>query len=236
MTADNLTDGIDMVDSKDIGMTYVTLTAAEVGLKVIITDKLLRQEAWSVFSVVGEQMGRAMSRKLDRDIIALFPTLNSATTLGSLAMTLTMTNTAACVAWSKANKCPNPIAIVHHPNAMYALIKSATAIGASYYAGIMQGYSESLLRNFWKMNIDRVNIFEDGNIDAVAGTSSGYGAIFSKNSMVYVEENSPMVERERDASLRGTEVVITSDYGCFLLDGTYGAPMYYSIAAPATTT
>src|SRR4030042_507339 len=43
MTAQALADGVDLADSEDIGMTTTTLTASEVGLKVILTDKLVRQ-------------------------------------------------------------------------------------------------------------------------------------------------------------------------------------------------
>ena len=42
MTAASLTDGIDLVDSQDIGMTTTSLTTGEVGLKVILTDKLVQ--------------------------------------------------------------------------------------------------------------------------------------------------------------------------------------------------
>ena len=40
-TAANLVDGVDLVDTQDIGMSSVTLTSSEVGLKFILTDKLV---------------------------------------------------------------------------------------------------------------------------------------------------------------------------------------------------
>ena len=42
-------------------------------------------------------------------------------------------------------------------------------------------------------------------------------------------------ERQRDASMRATEVVITSDYGVFELDDTRGAGMMYTAATPSNT-
>lgn len=235
MDAAALADGVDLVDSEEIGMTYVDLTASEVGLKIILTDKLVRQEQPDVFRVVGRQMGDAIGRKLDRDIIALFSALNGGTTLGVDNGTLLLINAAGCIAFAKANKFPRPISVVHHPNAIATLAMQGAGVGTQYYNGIMQGLPEELLRNFWKIVIDGVNFFEDGNIDKIAGYDSGYGAIFSKNSMVYVEALAPNVERERDASMRGTEVVIVSDYGVFELDDGYGAPMQYEIGAMSTT-
>ena len=94
--------------------------------------------------------------------------------------------------------------------------------------------SAELLRNFWKINIDGVNFFWDANIDKVSGYDSGYGAIFSKSAMAFVNGWSPEVEREYDASLRAWELVMVSDYGCFELDDSYGAAMQYEIGALAT--
>ena len=42
MTVSDLTDGVDITDDEEIGMTTVDLTASEVGAKVILTDKLVR--------------------------------------------------------------------------------------------------------------------------------------------------------------------------------------------------
>jgi hypothetical protein len=236
MDAAALVDGIDLIDSEEIGMSYVDLTASEVGLKVILTDKLVRQENTDVFRVIGRQMGDAMGRKLDRDIIALFSGLNGGTVLGGDNKDLAVGAITGIAAWARANKLPRPISMVHHPNAVALLASRVAGIGSTYYAGIMQGLPEELLRNFWKISYDGINVFEDGNIDKIAGYDSGYGAIFSKNAMVYVEALAPTVERERDASLRGTEVVIVSDYGVFEVEDTYGAAAQYEIGALATST
>ena len=62
MTMSDLQDGIDMIDEEDIGMTPVDLTASEVGAKVIIPDKLLRQSAVNVMSIIGRQLGVGLAR------------------------------------------------------------------------------------------------------------------------------------------------------------------------------
>lgn len=242
MSAQALTDGVDLVDSEAIAMSTRTLTTGEVGLKVILTDKLARQENEDVFAMVGRQMGDAMARKSDMDIIALFSALNGGTTLGKGALYFSMSHAVACVSFATAHKFPLPVFCVHHPNALASLAKSAMAVGtvgggaSSYYAGIMQGFSEELLRNFWGLRVNNVNFFHDGNIAKQTGETYGYGVIASKSAMCYIESQAPTVERERDASLRGTEVVIVSDYGCFEIDDGYGAPVLYEIGDLATTT
>lgn len=242
MSAANLTDGVDMTDSEDVGMTTTDLTTSEVGLKVILTDKLVRQENEDMFRIVGRQMGDAMARKKDRDIIALFSALNGGTAFGAAAANLTLNNLSACIARAKSLKFPAPVSIVHHPNAIFDVVTSATLVGAQLVTAstsmsnvIPHGFSEDLLSDFYKFMINQVTVFEDGNIDADA-SDDGIGAIFAKDALAYVESVGFNTERERDASLRATELVVTADYGVFELDDAHGAPMTYDIAAPATNT
>uniref|UniRef100_A0A6M3LFJ3 Putative capsid protein n=1 Tax=viral metagenome TaxID=1070528 RepID=A0A6M3LFJ3_9ZZZZ len=234
MEASNLTDGEDIVDSEDIGMTTTDLTTSEVGMKVIITDKLVRQANDDVFRMVGVQMGQGMVRKKEADIIALFPALNGGTVLGADDKNLTAQNFAACIAQAKANKYPSPIFAVHHPNAVFALTASLSPVGATASVAIPRGFSEDKLRDFYKITLNQVPIFETGNIAVIAGYASAYGVIASRDAMCILESTEMNKENERDASLRAWEMIITSDYGCFELDDTYGAAMQYEIGNPAT--
>ena len=43
-------------------------------------------------------------------------------------------------------------------------------------------------------------------------------------------------EKQRDASMRATEVILTSDYGVFELDDTKGAGLEYDASVPAHDT
>jgi hypothetical protein len=230
MTFVDLTDGVDITDSQAIGMTTTDLTCSEVGGKVILTDKLVRQEKPDLFKVVGRQMGDAMARKVDEDIIALFDGFSNAA--GASGAGLNFRSFAACVAWMKKQKAPRPYAFVHHPYAIFNLMRDTSKIGAAAGNTIPHGYSEDLLKDFWNITIDHVGVFDDGNI--TAGVASK-GAMFSREALVYIESLAPNVERERDASLRATEIVMVSDYGCFELDDDYGVEAQYSSATPSTS-
>lgn len=233
MTMQALVDGVDLVDTEDIGMTTTDLTTSEAGLKVILTYKLLRQENEDVFRIIGRQMGDAKARKQDTDIIALFSALNGGTTLGADDKNMTAGNVGACIAHAKANKFPSPIAIVHHPNAVFDLTRSLGLTPAATYP-MPSGWAEDLLKDFYHITLNGVSVFEDGNIDKITSVDSGYGAIFSKSAMAMVESVEQEIERERDISLRAWEVVLTCDYGVYELDDGYGAPMRYEIGNPAT--
>lgn len=230
-TAAALTDGVDMVDEEDLGISTTDLTTAEVGLKFVLTDKLIRQFNEDVFKVTGRQMGEAMARKVDDDIIALFSSLNASTTLGVDGASLSLYMAMGCVSVAEAKLYPQPIHIVHHPNALNELNRSIVGLhkkNQAVYAGLTDG-SKPYMERFYNCTINGVDVWWDANIDKDGSNDSGYGAIFSKSAMCIIESKAAGVERERDASLRGWEVVMVSDYGVFELDDQYGAPMLYEI-------
>ncbi|MFH0897484.1 MAG: hypothetical protein V1850_05510 [Candidatus Bathyarchaeota archaeon] len=231
----SLTDGVDMTASQDFSITSVELTTAEVGAKFILTDRMVRQITENGWKMAGTLLGDGMARKRDTDVIALFSGLDSA--FGADGQPLNLTQAMGCVANMRKLLAPRPIAFVHGPTALAQLAKNAAGIGtATLLPNTMSGYSEERLRNFWRMTLDGVPFLEAGNIAVIGATTSGYGAIFSKAALAVVESKAPYTERERDASLRGEELIIVADYGCFELDGSYGASCRYEIGNLATTT
>ena len=237
MTVSDLVDGQDIIDEEDIGMTTVDLTASEVGAKVIITDKLLRQSTTNTFSMIGRQLGDAMARKKDTDVIALYTNLNGGTKLGADDKSMGTANVHAIISHAKANKFGNQLYILHHPNAVAELSKaSATTADTAAAAGLTSGWSVDLLQNFYSglRPINGVSIFEDGNIAKVSGQDSGIGVIADKTAMAALTSVETRTERQRDASLRATEIVLTSDYGVFELDDSRGAGVLYEIGDLAT--
>ena len=92
------------------------------------------------------------------------------------------------------------------------------------------------MKNFYSglRPINGVSIFEDGNISKVSGVDSGIGVIADKGAMAALTSVDTRTERQRDASLRATEVVMTADYGVFELDDTRGAGLTYKVSDLAT--
>jgi len=238
MSMSDLVDGQDIIDEEDIGMTTVDLTASEVGAKVILTDKLVRQSADNVFSMIGRQLGDGMARKKDTDVIALWPNLNGGTKLGADGAAMNTANTHGAISNAKANKFGNQLYLIHHPNAVATLSKqAATTADTAAAGGLTSGWSVDLLQNFYSglRPINGVPIFEDGNIAKVSGVDSGYGVIADKTAMAALTSVDTRTERQRDASLRATEVVMTADYGVFELDDTRGAAIQFEIGDLATS-
>ena len=234
MTMSDLQDGVDIVDEEDIGMTTVDLTASEVGAKVILTDKLVRQSAANGMSIGGRQLGDGRARKKDTDVHSLYSGLNGGTTFGTAGTTFSLANVAGAITRAKANKFGSQVYILQHPNAVYDIASTAVTASATY--PVPAGWSADLLGNFFSglRPLNGVPIFEDGNL-AVDSDNDAIGVIADKSAMAVLKSVDTRTERQRDASLRATELVMTADYGVFELDDSRGAAMTYDASAPSTT-
>ena len=231
MTMSDLQDGIDIIDEEDIGMTTIDLTAAEVGAKIIITDKLARQSAENVFSMIGRQLGDGMARKKDVDVLALYSGFG--TDIGSAGRAMSLANVSATVAYAKGNKFGSNVYIVQHPFAVWDIANTAVTASSTY--PVPAGWSADLLGNFFSglRPINGVPIFEDGNI-TIDSADDAIGVCADRSALAILKSVDTKTERQRDASLRATEVVITADYGVFELDDSKGVALTLDAATPAT--
>ena len=232
MSISDLQDGVDIIDEEDIGMTTVDLTAAEVGAKVILTDKLIRQTSENVMSIVGRQLGDGMARKKDNDVTALYSGFG--TDIGSAGRAMSLANVSASVAYAKGNNFGSQVYINHHPFAVWDVANTAVTASSTY--PVPKGWTEDLLGNFFSglRPINGVPIFEDGNI-TIDASDDAIGVIADKSALCVLKSVETRTERERDASLRATELVMTADYGVFELDDSKGAALTLDAATPSTS-
>ena len=232
MSMSDLVDGQDIIDEEEIGMTTVDLTAAEVGARIVITDKLARQSAENVFSIIGRQLGDGMARKKDTDVTALYSGLS--TDIGSAGRSMSLANVSATVAYAKGNRFGSQVYIVQHPFAVWDIANTAGTAATTY--AVPAGWSADLLGNFFSglRPINGVPIFEDGNF-TIDSSDDAVGVCADRSVLGVVKSVDTRTERQRDASLRATEVVITADYGVFELDDSKGVALTLDAGTPATS-
>ena len=232
MSMQDLTDGVDIVDEEDIGMTTVDLTASEVGAKIILTDKLVRQSAENVFSMIGRQLGDGMARKKDVDVLALYSGFS--TDIGAAGRSMSLANVSAAIAYAKGKKFGSNVYIVQHPFAVWDIANTAVTASSTY--PVPAGWSADLLGNFFSglRPINGVPIFEDGNI-SIDSSDDAVGVIADRSALGVLKSVDMNKEQDRDISLRATEVVITADYGVFELDDSKGVALTLDAGTPATS-
>jgi hypothetical protein len=237
MVVNGLNEGQDMITEQDINMTTVSVTTSEVGGKVILSDKLLRENTQNIMQIVGRQLGDAMKRKRERDIIALFSALNGGTTYGSAGTTFSASNATGVVSTAITDKVgtDGSMTIIQHPNAVSALARDVATIGSGTVRPLPEGLSSRLVGSAFRgIVIWSCPVLQTAEIDR-DGSDDAIGAILSKDALGVLSQLQPSTEKQRDASLRAWELNIVSDYAAFELDDTRGVSLTYDAADPSTT-
>jgi len=227
--AEDLVDGVDMTEARRLENVYTDLTTAEIGIKTIVTDKLVRQMNDSVFKMCGRLLGDSMKRKVEKDGLAMFDGFS--TSLGGAGTTLTTQYLSVAVTRMEAEgePAPRPYAYVGHPWQVQRIMDSVAKVGTY---PLPEGWSAQLLKDYWKGTLDvfGIPVFASGLITRDS-EDDGKGAVFSKSALGYIVSKEAYTERERDASLRAYELVHVQDSDWAELDDNYGIEMYFDAEA-----
>lgn len=231
--ASALTEGVDLATSQDLTVSYTDLTTSEAGLKIILTDKLMREVQESMLSICGKVMGEAIARYIDKDIITLFDGFSAA--LGATGKDIDEEVIAGAISLLQNKKATRPYHCALHPYCWYPFIKS-TANTVLTYGSFNPQVTDMRIQNFFLGTIKMfgVNLWQDGNFTLDA-SGDVKGAMYSPEALSITTAMEPRVETERDASLRAIELVYVLDYGTAELMDTYGVELYFAADTPAPT-
>ena len=145
---------------------------------------------------------------------------------GAVSYLRTDNNAAYGPAPSRPNAVLHPEQIRRLTTEMAGLTStSAAATAATGF--VPEGPSADVLKQYWRGNdpIFGVPIFEDGNI-SLDGSNDVKGAVFVKEALALAMESEIKAEEERDASLRGTELVTSAIWGESEVVGVWGVVIY----------
>lgn len=230
--AEDLIDGVDMTQSQQIANTYTDITTAELGVKAIVTDKLIRQSNESVFRMCGRLLGDSMRRKIEKDGLDMLDGFSNA--LGAYNTTMTSGYLSAAITQlqGQSEPAPEPYAFVHHPYVVKKVMDAVAVVGTY---PLPEGFSAKMVKDYWRgtFAIFGTPVFSNGLI-SIGSNSGAKGAVFSKSAIGYVVSKEASTERQRDASLRAWELVHVQDSDWVELDDGYGREMYFACSAPTS--
>ena len=239
ITARALTEGVDNTVSETMSDSLVTITPAEVGAKLILTDKLVRDDSEDIKAAAGRLLGAAMELKRDQDLLALFST--AATTLGTSDVA-TLGQIAAAWAIIKGNPVsnggpgPGSLAYVQHPYVLLDLVDVFTPLVASASIQAVSDSINEVVRTYGLGKLFGMPVIQDGNIDTTTVANSALGGVFCTGeggAIILATAAEWGIEPERDASLRATELNIVGEYGVGWYDTNWGVLMTNDAATPA---
>ena len=214
-----LTEGTDM-SSSTVSTTGVTVTVAEVGAQVLLTD-MAAFGAGNPAQELGTVLGNSIATKMDQDIIALFDGFS--TSIGAAAQEITAADIFKAAATLRNAKAPGQYVAVLHPYHAYQLSANLTNTFANPNGGELQNEA---MRNGFVGSIAGVDVYQSANITPDA-SDDAKGAVFAPEALCIAMKRDFNLETQRDASMRATELNATAVYGVAELDDAYGVEMLF---------
>ena len=210
-----LTEGVDISVPQQLDANVVTITGDEHGILIFVSDRLASQNNEDVLAQVGTVQGNAVGRLLDTDLVTLYASLGKTILnnaegsiidlAGAVSYLRTNNNAEYGPAYGELNAVLHPEHIRRLAMESVGILGSATAITAGAGTTYQGGLSEDVVKNYYRgtFGIFGVSVYEDGNI------TTSKGGVFQREAFALAMESEIEAEQERDASLRGTEVVMT---------------------------
>jgi hypothetical protein len=241
VTANVLTDGVDMTASETMTDTNVQITPYEAGLKIILTDNVIEDDNEALIRAAGRLLGDGFEKKRDQDLLARLD--NATNSLAGASTTLTMGHFAAARALLAGNAttaggpAPTPYVGVIHPFREPDIVDvlTPTVPGGTTPATTPGSVTDDVLRNYSVGKLFGMQIVMDGNL-AIDSSSDCKGGVFSMGAgggIIYVSAREPSVETERDASLRGYELNYVGRYGVGNYLNGWTVELYTNASTPA---
>jgi hypothetical protein len=219
VSANNLTDGIDMVNPQSMSDTNVVITPGEVGAQILLSWKLARDNQEDVIRAAGRILGEAMVVKRESDLAGQLDD-SSHTPMGG-GGTLTLGMIAASWATLSGNPlssggpAPKPYVMVHHPFTLLDLVDIFTP-NTPATALTSAGMGDDVLKNYQIGKIFGMDVYESGNISIDSSSNVAKGGVFASGrggALVLATSKEWDILPDDDPSRRATELNVVGEYG-----------------------
>jgi hypothetical protein len=231
MTAQVVGEADDLTSSAFTPAVLSTLTPFEIGLQFMLTDS--RRETDTVENIVPDanrELGLAATDKVEADLLGLFPSLTGGE-IGAAGSALTwgkfFAAAARCRVQLKSESIP--LTAVLHEYQWYDLAKSASIAGSSIAQAPQ--FTDSIMANWYRGTVSRVNIFVTSNTAMLSGTDA-YGAIFARDAIALDWRRPIRIEPDRDPSRRAWEFNMSAVYAKGVWRPTHGIQIISDATAP----
>lgn len=209
LTAAALTEGTDLANTA-MNATSVTITAAEGGLMVTVTDVLDGADAIGGLAPYADQLGLAVAELIDTDITADFASF--ATSVGTTAVNITEADFLSAIFNLENAPVSRPYTCVLAPIQASDLRTAIAASTGAVWGGPTAGSSDiGALGNLYG-----VDVYQSTTCPTANAAADRVGAMFpsgQRSGLAMVLKKVAGVEFQRDASLRATEIVVVASYG-----------------------
>jgi N4-gp56 family major capsid protein len=213
----------------DVSTNTAQLVVSEVGLATQISDLARLSSATNVVADIGRLFGEAIARKMDLDLTAKFVDFTTnvvgSANIAAISGAITAADVFKAVAKLRQSGVPsNDIVCVLAPSVAYDLKANLTNTFANPNAGLVQ--NQAMSEGFLGM-LAGVSVYETANL-ANNGTTGDYvGGVFHRDALGLAMMQDIRIETQRNALLRGDDLVASAIYGVGVLYEGYGVAMSF---------
>lgn len=209
LAATDLTEATDASNTA-VNTTSVAVTADEAGIMITVTDVLLNSQSVGGLTPYALEMGKALANKIDLDILAEVGDFS--TSVGSTGVDMTEANFLEAIYQLELGNAMGPFVSVLHPVQVNDLRTAVSATTGAIWGG--PSVPSSDIGGF--ASLYGIDVFKSTNCASVNTNADRQGVMMPQGNgsgLAFVVKSAARTEFERDASLRATEIVVTSVYG-----------------------
>jgi hypothetical protein len=206
-----------------------TLTPAEVMAQVVLTDRRIETDPQDARRDASSELGNAIATKIDKDILAEFTNITSG--LGSAGSALSLNICAAALSQLRNANAPNPIYIVLHPYGWHDVWDELGTPAATQ--AFLGDKANEALRSFFVSDVLNIAWFISSNI-SVDASDDAIGAMFNPGALGFDSRKAPLMEPERDASLRAWELNMSAGYADGVIRTAFARKITHDATAPTS--
>jgi hypothetical protein len=203
--------------------TKSTATASTVGMMATITDELSAISIVDAYSHFGDVLVRSVWEKYETDFTALMDDFSNTTSTTGVDLTISKFLEAAAAL--VARDIPgNRVAVLHPVQTADMQQDGITSTAAIYGRDASPTAGQYMPRpQGFQFNVGDIPVYQTSLIPTANGGADRAGAIFAANQALGLAETwDTRTETERDASMPGTEIVVTANYGVVEIRDSFG--------------
>lgn len=202
LTAQDITENTKLENHQQLVDTLFSITPAQVGLSIKVTDRMKRKISQNVAALIGSLGQRAMNTKKDKNLLAIGSTATTDLGTAGNPMTIGLISAGSSRITGNTTEHGNdmPKYFVGKSFHMKDLYDEITA-GIGTYP-IPSGLSADVFRNGFQGSIFNVEAYIDDNI-VVDSSDDAIAMVFGRDAIVHVEAASPVTYTDRDNSYGG---------------------------------
>lgn len=229
ITAEALTEGT-APDAIGTNTTSANITVAEIGTYFQVTDHLRDSAERNVIADLGLAAGRAIAEKMDEGVFSLFNSFSAS--VGTQDSAITVDNLFDAIATLRQAKVSGPLFAVVGPRQALQLKKALYNAGGTVATASSLG--SAVLERGFIGTIGGCTIFESSLVKSDLDTDADselnmVGAVFASTALGHAMRGGVMMETQRQAAKRATDIMMSAVVGQAILQNSHGVKIVGSL-------